>query len=238
MPSEAKTGAGKFDPARANEYDAQSRIALAGYDACHELTACLLAASIGTGRAARVLVVGAGGTGREIVTAGKSEPLWQFTAIDPSQPMLDLALSHITEAGLGGRTVARLGLVEDLSAAETFDAATLIGVLHHLPGDEAKLKILGDIAARLKPGAPLVLACNRYAYASRPLFLGAWEQRWRSHGATAEQAQAKLSTILRGADPPASDEAVASFLGRSGFETPVQFFSSLFWGAWIARRTT
>ena len=31
--------AAKFDPARAHEYAEQSRIALAGYDACHELTA-------------------------------------------------------------------------------------------------------------------------------------------------------------------------------------------------------
>jgi hypothetical protein len=33
----------KFDPARAAEYAQQSRIALAGYEACHELTARLLA---------------------------------------------------------------------------------------------------------------------------------------------------------------------------------------------------
>lgn len=48
----------KFDASRANEYEQQSRIALAGYDACHELAACMLAASLGSGGAARVLVVG------------------------------------------------------------------------------------------------------------------------------------------------------------------------------------
>jgi tRNA (cmo5U34)-methyltransferase len=36
----------KFDPARAAEYQVQSRIALAGYDACHELSACMLAAAL------------------------------------------------------------------------------------------------------------------------------------------------------------------------------------------------
>ena len=35
----------KFDSARAGEYQAQSRIALAGYDACHELAACMFAYS-------------------------------------------------------------------------------------------------------------------------------------------------------------------------------------------------
>jgi tRNA (cmo5U34)-methyltransferase len=48
----------KFDPARAAEYEQQSRIALAGYEAFHELTACLLAAALGSCGAARVLVVG------------------------------------------------------------------------------------------------------------------------------------------------------------------------------------
>ena len=51
----------KFDSDRAGEYAVQSRIALAGYDACHELSACLLAASFGRGGAARVLVAGVGG---------------------------------------------------------------------------------------------------------------------------------------------------------------------------------
>ncbi len=55
----------KFDPARAGEYQAQSRIALAGYDACHELAACMLAAVVGPGTEAHVLVVGAGGGAQE-----------------------------------------------------------------------------------------------------------------------------------------------------------------------------
>jgi tRNA (cmo5U34)-methyltransferase len=42
---------------------------------------------------------------------------------------------------------------------------------------------------------------------------------------------------LQGADPPRSEEAVASLLAQEGFERPVRFFSSLFWGAWLARRS-
>jgi hypothetical protein len=41
--------ADKFDSLRASEYQAQIRIALAGYDACHELATCMLAASLGSG---------------------------------------------------------------------------------------------------------------------------------------------------------------------------------------------
>jgi hypothetical protein len=37
----------------------------------------------------------------------------------------------------------------------------LIGVLHHLDGDDAKGEILRSIRARLKPGAALIVAGNQ-----------------------------------------------------------------------------
>lgn len=88
----------KFDGSRAAEYETQSRIALAGYDACHELSACLLSAHLGAG-ARTVLVAGAGGTGQEILTTARLEPQWSFVAADPSPPMLNLAgvLHHIPD---------------------------------------------------------------------------------------------------------------------------------------------
>ena len=228
--------AAKFDPSRAAEYETQSRIALAGYDACHDLAACLLAAALGPGSEATILVAGAGGTANEIRVAGKLEPNWRFVAVDPSQPMLDLALSNVEAAGLMDRTEAVLGVVDDLPTDRLFDAATLIGVLHHLPGDEAKADILRSLAQRLKPGAPLILACNHYAYAAQPTLLAAWGQRWRMQGATQEEVDAKLARILQGADPPHSEAAVATLLANAGFGTPLRFFSSLFWGAWIVQR--
>ncbi|TPM30922.1 class I SAM-dependent methyltransferase [Mesorhizobium sp. B2-3-4] len=228
--------AAKFDPSRAAEYETQSRIALAGYDACHELAACMLAASLGTESSSRILIAGAGGTAREIITAARLEPFWTFVAVDPSKPMLDLATSRIEAAGLMDRTETVLGTVSDLPEDGGFDAATLIGVLHHLPGHEAKQTILGDIARRVKKDGPLVLAGNHHAYASQPLMMAAWAQRWRMNGATPSEIEAKLGKILQGADPPQSEDAVFALLSQSGFTRPQRFFSSLFWGAWIAFR--
>jgi tRNA (cmo5U34)-methyltransferase len=230
--------AGKFDTARAAEYERQSRIALAGYEACHELAACMLSAALGSGSSAHILVVGAGGTAQEIVVAGELEPGWQFTAVDPSRPMLDLALAKLRERRLISRTRIHEGYADDLPSDQQFDAATLIGVLHHLPGDSAKQEILRSIAGRLKPGAPLVLAANHHAYASQPLLLAAWAERWRMNGASADEVKAKLGKILQGADPPHSEEAVALLLRNAGFSRPLRFFSSLFWGAWLARRSS
>ncbi|WP_229729294.1 class I SAM-dependent methyltransferase [Agaricicola taiwanensis] len=228
--------AAKFDPARAGEYQEQSRIALAGYDACHELAAAILAAALGTGSRAQVLIVGAGGGAPEISNAHRLEPNWRFTAVDPSAAMLELTRQHLNQAGLDDCTELHLGLVEDLPEQSAFDAATLIGVLHHVPGDEAKVALLASIAKRLKPGAPLILAGNRLVYREHPLLLAAWGNRWRMTGATPAEVEVKLGKILQGADPPAAESTVFNLLADAGFERPLSFFSSLFWGAWIAYR--
>ncbi len=234
--SATAASAAKFDASRAGEYSEQARIALAGYDACHELAACLLSARLGRNSAARVLAVGAGGTAQEILVAARLEPNWRFAAVDPSPPMLNAARDAVDAAGLSARVGWHLGTVEDLPPCDPLDAATLIGVLHHVPGRDAKLVLLKSIAARLKPHAPLILACNRNAYADRPLFLHAWAARWRLTGAADEEVEAKLARIKQGADPPASDVEVIELLRLAGFDGPELFFSSLFWGAWIARR--
>lgn len=228
--------AAKFDSARAGEYARQSRIGLAGYDACHELSACMLSAALKGSRQARLLVVGAGGTAGEIIAAAKLEPDWSFLAVDPSPPMLELARTHLIEAGLSERVETVLGALADLDPAPAFDAAIMIGVLHHLPGDEAKQDILAQLSRRLKPAAPLVIAGNYRTYASQPLLMAAWANRWRMKGAGPEEVQAKMGKLLQGAEPPKSEEAVFSLLTETGFEEPVRFFASLFWGAWLARR--
>ncbi|WP_339434011.1 MULTISPECIES: class I SAM-dependent methyltransferase [unclassified Pseudomonas] len=233
MNSSAPNPAEKFDISRANEYARQSRIALAGYDACHDLAACVLAASLGHSPSAKVLVVGAGGTAQEIIAMAALEPTWRFMAVDPSKPMLEAATQHLQANDLLHRTQVHFGHVDELPADQSFDAATLIGVLHHLKGDEPKRAILRSIEARLKPGAPLIVAGNHYAYASQPLLLAAWGQRWRQQGASAEEVRAKLGKILQGADPPHSEAAVQALLHEAGFGEATRFFSSLFWGAWL-----
>jgi len=226
----------KFDSSRAEEYARQARIGLAGYDACHELSACILAAALEGQQDAKVLVVGAGGTGGEILSAARLEPGWSFVAVDPAQPMLELARAQIEAAGFADRVTFVEADMSALPAEAAFDAATVIGVLHHIPDDAGKEKLLEETAARLRPGASLVLAGNYRSYASEPLLLSAWANRWRMHGADAGEIEAKRGKIMSGAVPPESEEKVAALLAGAGFEPPVRFFNSLFWGAWHARR--
>lgn len=227
--------AGKFDQDRAGEYAQQSRIGLAGYDACHDLAACLLSVTLGSESEAQILVVGAGGTAQEIVAASKLAPNWKFTAVDPSEPMLQLSRESLASKGLEARAELHLGYVRDLETEKKFDAATLIGVIHHLQGEDKKKEILDEIASKLKLGAPIILAGNRFDYASKPLFLSAWGELWRMNGVSKDEVESKRAKILHGADPLASNEAVIDLLGRAGFIEAEQFFSSLFWSAWIAK---
>jgi tRNA (cmo5U34)-methyltransferase len=41
---------------------------------------------------------------------------------------------------------------------------------------------------------------------------------------------------VQGADPPDCDRDVETVLAEAGFYVPELFFSSLFWGGWIATR--
>jgi tRNA (cmo5U34)-methyltransferase len=150
--------------------------------------------------------------------------------------MLEAAQENIANAGLAGRVTCISGDLSSVAGDAVFDAAIMIGVLHHLPGDAAKRDIMRQLAARLKDGAPLVVAGNYRAYQSRPLFMAAWARRWKMSGAQPDEIRAKMDRILQGAEPPASQEAVDTLFTQNGFEQPTQFFASLFWGAWISRR--
>jgi tRNA (cmo5U34)-methyltransferase len=185
---------------------------------------------------ARILVVGVGGTAGEIITAARLEPKWSFVAVDPSPPMLDLARANLVEASLCDRVEIVLGAVSDLDPTSSFDAAIMIGVLHHLPGMAAKQDILAQISMRLKPGSPFIIAGNYRVYAAEPLLMAAWANRWRMNGACPEEVQSKMGKILQGAEPPVSEEAVTTLLTDANFELPIRFFASLFWGAWLTRR--
>ena len=236
MDSMTDSSSSKFDQSRADEYGRQSRIALAGYDACHELCACMLAASEINAQAARILVVGAGGTAGEIIAAAKLESSWTFVAVDPSPSMAKVARTNLTEAGVADRVEFIEGSLEEIARDSSFDAAMMIGVLHHLPGEIAKREIMAELAGKLKAGAPLVFAGNYRAYSSEPLLLAAWAQRWRMNGADPDEVRAKMDRILQGVEPPRSEDTVAMLLAEAGFEAPLRFFSSLFWGAWFTRR--
>ncbi len=79
------------DPAVVARYAEGPRRNVPGYDSLLRMSRILLAECVPAD--GRVLVVGAGG-GLELEDMALAHPGWRFDGVDPSQPMLDLAVQR------------------------------------------------------------------------------------------------------------------------------------------------
>lgn len=218
----------------ARSYDDDIRSAMPGYDVLHETVAALLQHELGT--RARVLVVGAG-TGEEVLHLAPGNGGWRITAEDPSAAMLDVAREKIAAAGLSDRVELFAGLVQDLPPAEPYDAATLILVQHFLPDDGSKLEILRAIAARLKPGAPLIVA-NMHGDLASPAtqrLYQAWKQRQITRGMSPTDAEGMFNGLPE-VIHFVPEARIRELLTEAGFDDIELVFTAFVIGGWLARK--
>lgn len=192
------------------------------------MTALLLAERVP--ERGRVLVLGAGG-GLELRVFADRHPGWSFLAVDPSAPMLALARDRM------GQDATRVdwhdGTV-DTAPPDPCDGATGILVLHFLPRD-ARLRTLRDLRARLRPGAPLVVAHHSFAApgAERDRMLARYAAFAASNGvpqADAARAADGIGRMLP-ALPPDQDEAL---LREAGFSDVTLFYAAFTFRGWVA----
>jgi tRNA (cmo5U34)-methyltransferase len=202
-----------------------------GYDTLHTLSAAVLRAQLPD--AARLLCVGAG-TGEEIARLAGAGPQWRFVGCDPSSDMLAQARTRLTQDGVLGRVELTHGEVGSVPPAPPFDAATLPLVLHFLKDDAARAALVGAIAARLKPGAPLLLA-SLYRDGDTAAVLDAWMALQVLGGLPREAVAARMAPRLAQARPVGDDELTA-LLADAGFGPPTRYFQGLMMAAWVARR--
>jgi tRNA (cmo5U34)-methyltransferase len=158
-----------------------------------------------------LLVVGAGG-GAEIERFLPANPGWRITGVDPSEDMLALARAKADRLGVAERVTLVRGTVEDVAAGPDFDAAACLFVLHFLP-DEAKLALMRAAAARLRPGAPFLVASATRPVADDALraeFIGAWQQYGELAGMPAERMAGIIQELMaRQAGGTAAQDYVA-----------------------------
>lgn len=225
---------GRFSGERVDEYDSGIRRMLPGYELLHELTRSLLHAELGD--RAKVLVAGCG-TGMEIASLGDCRPRWCFTGVDPSADMVEIAERRMAELGMESRVELRVGLTDELPASPPYDAATAILVMHFLPDDGSKLELLENIAARLGPGAPLVLtdACGLRSSPGFSRFVSAWRQRQLALGMEESDIDERLRDALS-AVHFVSEERIASLLEEAGFGEVTRYYGALLFGGWVAHR--
>jgi len=181
-----------------------------------------------------LLIVGTG-TGAEILELGKTNPGWRFLGVDPAQPMLDLAKEKIQAAGLGERVHLLNVYVDDLPADRLYDGATVAMVLHFVPDDGGKLKLLCEVAKRLKSGAPLVLmdAHGDLSAAGSKLFLQAWKHQQNLAGVKWDEVESGMKERMKTIHL-VSSARMEQLLTEAGFHRIQRFFQVFILGGWIA----
>lgn len=220
-----------FGPERAAHYDAQTSVALAGSQAVYELGVSALTAQLDGQDTASLLFVGLG-TGAELVPYTRfGVPGWRFTGVEPSDAMLDVARKRLEAEGLLSRTHLHLGELHTLPPGPPFDGAQMMGVLHHVEGDEARLGLLREVTRRLKPGAPFVLGCR---VGKDPELTNVELRRWRAYGVPPEQLEHRRR-LFQEMRPIESDAALFAMFTRVGLVTPRPIFLSLQFKVFLAR---
>ena len=220
-----------FGADRAAHYDTQVSINLAGGHAAYELGVSALTAQLDGQDAASLLYVGLG-TGAELMPYTRFDvPGWRFTGVEPSDAMLAVARKRLEAEGLLSRTHLHLGELHTLPPGPPFDGAQLMGVLHHVEGEEARLELLREVTRRLKPGAPLVLGCR---VGKDPELTNVELRRLRAYGMSPEELERRrqLFAVMR---PIESDAALFAMFARTGLVAPRPLFVSLQFKVFLAR---
>lgn len=220
-----------FGADRAPHYDTQASVNLAGVQVAYELGVSALTAQLDGQDSASLLFVGLG-TGAELVPYTRFDvPGWRFTGVEPSEAMLAIARKRLEAEGLLSRMHLHVGELSTLPAGPPFDGAQLMGVLHHVEGEEARLELLREVTRRLKPGAPLVLGC-RVGRDSE--LMNVELRRLRAYGVPPDALEHRRQRFAQ-VQPIESDAALFAMFARTGLVAPRPIFVALQYKVFLAR---
>ena len=163
-------------------------------------------------------MVGAG-TGTETLALAQANPGWDLVGVDPSEDMLTVARRRAEAASLTGVDFHR-GYVADLDGDEPFDAAVSLLVMHFVAGDDAKADYLRAIAARLRPGTPLLL-CDLMEHDEDDLDVIA---EYAAARGVQTEALAGIRQRLATDFHPLADDELRALGAATGFGPPRPYF--------------
>jgi tRNA (cmo5U34)-methyltransferase len=110
-------------------------------------------------------------------------------------------------------------------------------VMHFLPDDGAKLELLRSVAARLKPGAPLIVA-DMHGDLKDPAVkrrYEAWQRRQIARGVAVSDAEAMFKGLPQVVHF-VRRELIEELLREAGFVEIEPVFNAFVIGEWFARR--
>ncbi|MGD1918718.1 MAG: class I SAM-dependent methyltransferase [Pleurocapsa sp.] len=228
----------EFDLERASKYDLDIRKAIPGYESLHDMAQHLLKAALSP--SADILIVGSG-TGMELISYSQRNPQWSLTGVDPSDDMMAIAKRELASKKLLERVNLHTGYVDSLAETKLMDAATLMLVMHFVPDDGAKLKLLKNIARRLKPGAEMILA-DLHGDKSAPCFAkfqAAWQALYfnRLDDLARTKAKQNFKTAINQSIYFVPETRIIELLNIAGFKRVNKLYNAFLFGGWTAQYT-
>ena len=223
-----------FDGDYGRDYDDLVKIVIPGYDHLFQATLALFTTLLD--REAHVLIVGCG-TGREIATFAPAQPQWRFTAVDPSRQMVDTTARAVRRLGLNERVTLHHGYVDDLPSQPHFDAATVINVLHFLPDDGPKQRLVQSVARRVRAGGGVALF-DLHGTPSSPSFkhlMEGWTTFMASRGLTGEALMQFLKRLDEGI-VYVPEARILAMCKQAGLTFSSRYFGGFLYGGWFFLR--
>lgn len=223
-----------FDGDYGEIYDDIARTVIPGYEQLFQAILALLRGRLGP--RASVLVVGCG-TGKEIATLAPAEPGWSITGVDPSAEMVGVTRSVVRRLGVESRVTVVHGEVDALPSRTSFDAATIINVMHFLPDDGGKTGLMRAVAARVQQGGP-VLLFDLHGDPTSDAFREldeAWVSYMKIRGLRGEALDRFLERLRKGIDY-VSESRIMEICSAVGLEPHFRYFGGFHYGGWLLMR--
>jgi tRNA (cmo5U34)-methyltransferase len=223
-----------FDGDYGRGYSWIAQTVIPGYDQLFREVLSLFLPRLGDD--AHVLIVGCG-TGKEIASLATANESWTFTAVDPSTAMIEASRGVARHLGVEDRVHLHHGYVHDLPEVPTFDAATVINVMHFLPDDGGKLQLLGSAAERMRPGAPVVLF-DLHGDPESPEFgrlYEEWLEFMELRGLVGEEKERFVQRLEAGI-VYVPRERIIDLSHEAGFEVRDRFFGAFLYGGWLLKK--
>lgn len=206
-----------------------------GYSLIYGMAEQLITAHLGDGYGeTHLMVVGAGG-GEEIVRFGCKHEDWRFQGVDPSSSMLEMTRQRVEENRMAKRVALLQGTVHELAQGMIYDAASCLLVLHFVEELAPKKELLLQIASRLKPGAPFVLALisGDAGSAAFRIQMEAWRKHMRSNGIPEEEWE-RFSQSMGDGCHPIPEYVLRELLQAAGFRKVTRYFRAFLVEGWFA----
>lgn len=221
----------RFNKDHASRYDKLNEKIAALNNSLHLFTRVILSELPAD---ANILCVGAG-TGAELIYLAKEFPGWHFTAVEPSEPMIDLCRKKAADLGIAERCTFHQGYLDSLPEFKPFNAATSFLVSQFILQRDNRINFFKQIADRLVPGGILVSSDLSFNTASTDYekLLDIWLKLLKYSEWPAENLD-KLPEVYRTNVSVLPHEEVEGIIESAGFNKPVKFLQNGLISAWLS----